>query len=470
MVIPDGFGPASETLARDYVHWTNNRTVELPVDEMLIGTVRTKATDSYITDSASAATAYSCGIKTYNGAIGIYEDYTPCGTVLEAAKFAGYKTGLVATSRITHATPASYASHTWNRDDEANIAAQLVGVTHPLGPQVDILLGGGRCFFLPQNTTGSCRKDDRDLIPAAKKFGYNVFTDRAGFDKKNLKIPYMGLFASGHMAYEVDRDEAKEPSLTEMSIKALDSLAAATAQSKKGFFIMIEASRIDHAGHANDLPGHMYDSLEYNRAMDAIRAWVKKHSKDSPTLMLSAADHETGGLAIGIQLEGPPDYFWWPESLSKATASTEALTAAAKAYNGTDATGFFKTTIFPRYGIDDATDAEVTAAVAARTSSTQLTKVLRDALTARTGVTWSTGGHTAVDVNLYAYGKGWEQFVGNHENTDIGMAAFKVLGLEVEKRAVEKKLAAETKWREEFVAPPKGTVRRRDVGHLHHHH
>ena len=110
-VIPDGFGIASETMARDYVHWTNNGTTVLPIDEMVIGLVRTKATDSYVTDSAASATAYSCGIKSYNGAIGVDDDIIPCGTVLEAAHLKGLKTGLIVTSRITHAVSSFAPSY-----------------------------------------------------------------------------------------------------------------------------------------------------------------------------------------------------------------------------------------------------------------------------------------------------------------------------------------------------------------------
>lgn len=89
-------------MARDWVHWNNNRTTFLPIDEMMIGQIRTRSSDSYVPDSASTATAYSCGIKVYNGAIAVDDDSEPCGTVLEAAKLEGFKTGLIVTSRITH--------------------------------------------------------------------------------------------------------------------------------------------------------------------------------------------------------------------------------------------------------------------------------------------------------------------------------------------------------------------------------
>lgn len=105
----------------------------------------------------------------------------PCGTVLESAKYLGLKTGLVATSAITDATPASFASHVIDRDLESNIAEQLIG-EHPLGRQVDLMFGGGRCFFLPNHTEGSCRDDERDLVRESKKRGFEYFSTRKEFD------------------------------------------------------------------------------------------------------------------------------------------------------------------------------------------------------------------------------------------------------------------------------------------------
>lgn len=235
-----------------------------------------------MTDSAASATAYSCGIKSYNGAIGVDDDYEPCGTVLEAAHLQGmspsppplppppstsdltppgYKTGLIVTSRITHATPATFASHIYDRDLESKIALQEIGYAHPLGRTVDIILGGGRCFFTPNTTANSCRDDGIDGLALAKDLGYTVFSDRKTFDSKDLKMPYLGLFTEDHMSYEADRDAAKEPSLKEMAIRGLNDLYAATEDSEKGFFVMVEASRIDHAGHANDPVGRLFPSF-----------------------------------------------------------------------------------------------------------------------------------------------------------------------------------------------------------------
>jgi len=117
-----------------------------------------------------------------------------------------------------------------------------------------------------------------------------------------------------HMSYNVDRDPALEPSLTEMALKGINDLYTATQDSEKGFFIMVEASRIDHAGHANDPVGHLHDILEYNSAMKAMREWIDAHP-DSPTTLISTADHACGGLTVG------EDYWFAPEHFVGATAT-----------------------------------------------------------------------------------------------------------------------------------------------------
>ncbi len=150
-MVSDGMGPASLTMARNFRAFTGNfppldsnepllmnKVEKLPHDDILvldkhfIGNSRTRSTSSLVTDSAAGATAFSCGLKSYNGAISMLPDHTPCGTVLEAAKRAGYLTGLVVTTDITDATPACFASHANMRTEEDLIAQQEVG-EHPLG-------------------------------------------------------------------------------------------------------------------------------------------------------------------------------------------------------------------------------------------------------------------------------------------------------------------------------------------------
>ena len=123
MMISDGFGPASQTMARNYnqAFYNVSYGTQLPLDTILVGSSRTRSSSSLITDSAAGATAFSCGLKSYNGAIGVDQHGKACGTVLEAAKRQGMLTGLVVTSRITHATPAAFSAHVLGRNDEVNI-------------------------------------------------------------------------------------------------------------------------------------------------------------------------------------------------------------------------------------------------------------------------------------------------------------------------------------------------------------
>ncbi|CAE6424860.1 unnamed protein product, partial [Rhizoctonia solani] len=432
LTIPDGFGPASEVFARDFVQWNNTATGwnrQLGSDTIQIGSIRTRSSDSYVTDSAASATAYSCGIKTYNGAIGIDEDGNPCGTVLEAAKRAGLKTGLVVTSRITHATPASFASHIYDRDQEDIIAEQLIG-NQPLGAVADLMLGGGLAFFWPNTTTGSSRKDSRDLIAEAKTAGYNAFTTRAGFDAlgggKTAKLPYLGVFTPGHMSYEVDRDPKLEPSLLEMTKTALETLKRATKDSKKGYFIMVEASRIDHAGHSNDLIGHLHEIIMYNEVVDYLKKWV---DDNDDTVLIGTADHECAGLTLGgIVTTG--EYQYNPAPLAGASHSSSYLASLWAKYNGSDPDNYLLD-LFKQYGINDANSTEIAVAKERKSSASFNDIHFGQSLTRRAMVKWATLGHTAVDVNLIGYGPNSERLAGNRDNTEVGQFITDQLGLDL---------------------------------------
>ncbi|CAE6489319.1 unnamed protein product [Rhizoctonia solani] len=432
LTIPDGFGPASEVFARDFVQWNNSATGwnrQLGSDRVQIGSIRTRSSDSFVTDSSASATAYSCAIKTYNGAVGIDENGNPCATVLEAAKRAGYTTGLVVTSRITHATPASFSSHIYDREAEPTIAEQIVG-DQPLGRVTDLILGGGLSMFWPNTTAGSSRKDGRDLLVEAKQAGFNVFTTRAGFDAlksgKSAKLPYMGLFTAGHMSYEVDRDPAVEPSLLEMTKTALETLKQATRNTKQGFFIMIEASRIDHAAHGNDPVGHLHEIVMYNEVVDYLREWV---DKNQDTVMIGTADHECGGLTLGgIVTTG--EYQYNPEPLAAAKHSSSYLASQWAQYNGSDSDGYL-TNLFAQYGINDANSTEVAVAKANKDNTNFIGMHIGQAMGRRAMIKWGTGGHTAVDVNLIGYGANIERMMGNRDNTEVGQFITDQLGLDL---------------------------------------
>ena len=152
--VTDGMGPASLSMARSFNQHIHDLQINdiLTLDQHFIGSSRTRSSDSLVTDSAAGATAFACALKSYNGAIGVDPDHKPCGTVLEAAKLAGYLTGLVVTTRITDATPASFSSHVDYRWQEDLIATHQLG-GYPLGRVVDLLMGGGRSHFYPVSYT-----------------------------------------------------------------------------------------------------------------------------------------------------------------------------------------------------------------------------------------------------------------------------------------------------------------------------
>ncbi|KAK9453971.1 alkaline-phosphatase-like protein [Dipodascopsis uninucleata] len=471
-VLPDGYGPASEVFARDFASYKNNGSITLPVDDLAIGYVRTKASDTLVTDSAAAATAYACGIKTYNGAIGVDDDYQPCGTILEAAKLEGYMTGLVVTSRITHASPAGFASHTYFRDLESDIAEQLVGYSHPLGRVVDVIMGGGRCFFLPKSDPGSCRKDELDLWSIARDdIGWDVATSREEFDdlrngdsESKRNFPFMFLPTLDHMSYEADRDSQDEPSLTEMTETALEWLHRETKHSDKGFFLFVEASRIDHAGHAHDPIGHLHDILEYNRAMNTMKQFIDDHPD---TALLSAADHECGGLTLGV-----PDYAWYPEVLAKAKHTTshylrryEQFMETNGNYTQQDLFSFLAEMVFAPYGILNPTKEELRGIFNADSMSIYLGEVL----SARAGINWSTLGHTAVDVTLFGYGKNTEKMAGSFENIDVNKFMRDQLNLSLVE--VTQVLQANTTWVKSIGPNEEGEmlVKRYQLAHDHEH-
>lgn len=238
-----------------------------------------------MTDSASANAAFATGHKTYNAGISVSnEDVSrPFASVLEAAELNGKSTGLVTTARITHATPAVYASHVRNRDNENAIASQY------LDSGIDVLFGGGESFFLTKEERG--KRSDKNLLPEFEAKGYKVVKTGQGLSKLSAKdSKVLGLFGSSHVAYVPDRT-AEVPSLAEMTSKALEILSA----NENGFAIMIEGGRIDHAGHANDLPTMVQEVIDFDEAFKVAIEFAKK---DGNTSVVVTADHETGGLSL----------------------------------------------------------------------------------------------------------------------------------------------------------------------------
>ncbi|MFT3814044.1 MAG: alkaline phosphatase [Acidovorax sp.] len=311
----DGMGITTLTAARIY---SVGEAGELTIDQLPeTAFVHTYSNDGQVTDSAPSMSAYMTGVKMNNEVISMsaetratdasgkpyhakYDSTCPAGngtavqTLLEQMKAAGYGTGVVTTTRITHATPAATYSHVCHRDAENTIAAALVpggaGYNASLGDGVDVVFGGGTSYFTPA-AAGGKRNDGRDLIAELQKAKYSFAANKSDFDKLPVdgKTKIAGLFTKDHMAYDLDRDGAKEPSLSEMTGKAIDALAA----KKRGFFLMVEGGRIDHALHATNARRALQDTVAFD---DAVKTALDKMQAIDPglknTLVVVTADHD----------------------------------------------------------------------------------------------------------------------------------------------------------------------------------
>lgn len=305
LLIGDGMGFPQLTLARidkANENLTDYGLTKLFMDSMdQTGYVRTSSSNSFVTDSAPAATAMATGQKTNNGVLGedataiqYVRDGANLTTILEMAEKTGLSTGLVTTTRITHATPAAFYAHVDNRDNESEIADQL------LNSNVEVMMGGGLQYFVDKNKSDPIgskgkRTDGRDLLQEFQAKGYVFVYNESAFQRiyANNTEKLLGLFDSSHMLYERERELSpeKEPSVAEMTSKAISILS----KNDKGFFLMVEGGRIDHACHARNLSNTIGDTLAFD---DAVKTALDFASGRNDTLVIVTADHECGGLVL----------------------------------------------------------------------------------------------------------------------------------------------------------------------------
>ena len=297
-----------------------------------IGLINTSSSREDITDSAAGATAFASGIKTYNGAVGVADDSTQVKNLVEIVSLQHIKTGVISTSSIQHATPASFYAHAINRGLYEDIAADMVV------SDIDFFAGGGTKFF-------NKRKDGKNLLEELKSKGFEIDTtalgDFAGI-KHYSKIGY--LLAENHMDPVAKGRGDFLPKATELGIQFLNKDA-----DNSNFFVMIEGSQIDWGGHANDAEYLISELIDFD---DAIGKALDFAEKDGNTLVIVTADHETGGFSL---------------------SSTLKKTEDGKSYSDYN---------------------EITG-------------------------TFSTNGHSATLIPVFAFGPGAEAFSGVYENTEI---------------------------------------------------
>ena len=304
LMVPDGMGLSNVTAARIFNHGSGEGNLYLETLST-IGYQKTHSADRSVTDSAAAASAWASGEKFRNGEISCHDDDqdgkcspTPGYTILETAKEKGKSTGLVVTSAVTHATPAAFAAHVPSRDCEKEIARQFIQATG-----VDVILGGGLNHFKSTGIEADKCGTFGNFIAEAENKGYDVVYTRKQLDdavaKGSKRI--LGLFTPQGKTPELFRLNSKdyyrqeEPTLPQMTVAALKALE----KDQDGFFLLVEGSQIDWANHRNDVSYQVAETLAFDAAVQAVLKWIdEKPSRRQQTLVIIAADHETGGFAV----------------------------------------------------------------------------------------------------------------------------------------------------------------------------
>ena len=268
LLIGDGMG-----VAQVFSAFTANKGALNMTQMPFTGFSLTQSANDYITDSAAGGTALSTGQRTYNGAIAVDTNKIAIPTIVEISKSRGYATGLVSSSSITHATPASFIAHQPSRRMQEEIAADFIGT------DIDVFIGGGRKYFVN-------RKDGRNLFNELIHDNYLVFNSLDEAASVNIgKIAI--LTAEKHNETYPKRGEM----LPEATQKAIDILK----NNEKGFFLMVEGSMIDWGGHDNNTAYIIQETLDFDRAIGKALEFA---SSNNETLVVITADHETGGMTI----------------------------------------------------------------------------------------------------------------------------------------------------------------------------
>jgi alkaline phosphatase len=248
----------------------------------VIGLSKTQSADDYVTDSGAGATVFSIGKKTFNGAIGVDADAKSSENLFEKLKKQNMATGVVATSSVTHATPASFYAHVGSRNSEDDIALFLLKGT------CDIAIGGGNKFF-------EARADNKNLYKQLQQQGFVTVADTINAYKHQTATKLVYTLATDGMKRMLD---GRGNFLKTASLNAIELLD----QNKNGYMLMIEGSQIDWGGHANDYEYMKTELHDFNETINAVLDYAQK---EKDVLVVVTADHETGGLALTMNKENP---------------------------------------------------------------------------------------------------------------------------------------------------------------------
>jgi alkaline phosphatase len=421
MIVGDGMGPAYTTAYRYFHDNPETNVIEETVfDRLLVGMASTypARVSGYVTDSAAAATALATGVKSYNGAIGVDVDKKPVETVLEWAKRQGKKTGVVVTSQVNHATPASYLAHNESRRNYNAIADSYIDE----GIKADVILGGGWQYFI---------RDDRNLVKEFQSAGFHYLDNAKDLNKLPQQKPVLGLFSDVGLPWALD-------DTNKLRLSAMTKAATKQLENENGYFLLVEASQIDWAGHSNDIASAMAEMTDLAKTVEYLEQYV---AKNPDTLVLLTADHSTGGFTIAANGK----YKWdptvlrtmkkSPEKIAKKLAITDITTkVASELLNFTvtqeevlllqQAKEQTSEKLSDFYGLNEGAQKKQNKP----SIETTIYIAIKKLIDKRTNSGWTSSGHTAIDVPVFAFGKNSDMFTGKIDNTDIANKIFKLLG------------------------------------------
>ncbi len=392
-------------------------TTDVVFRDGVLGLLTTSPIGPYVTDSAAAASAMSTGFKVENGALSVTPDGKPVRTLMQAARAAGKRIGLVTTATVYDATPAGFSVNAKSRRD----SQLLVDLYLALEP--DVVLGGGADYFLPIGTPGGKRKDGKDIIAAFRAKGHQIARNTAEL-KAASGARLLGLFADEDMDFELDRDPAQEPTTAEMAVAALNALSR---QSPNGFVLLVENENTDTAGHANDAAALMRALWAFD---DAVKVALEFQRRNPDTLVIVTGDHETGGFSPTYALKDLSSqsssnrFYTGDEHLRMLERITMSLNMV-KDKLGKKPSGELLDPLlakhFPGFKLDpDLRELILAQRTDERNFSYLPQNTLGRMVARQTGYYWGTAGHTPEPVAVGAIGPGAELFRGYQDNTDFG--------------------------------------------------
>lgn len=426
VMIADGMGVGQIEVARWFEHGKEGELFMETLPNLALA--RTYSADNRVTDSAAAGTALATGEKTNNGKVGIGPDGEVLTSILDIFKEHGKSVGVVSTNMVTDATPAAYVAKVADRwGDQGEIARQIYENDY------DYVLGGGEKFFLPEKQGGN------NLLEMFQDKGYEIAKTADELAKidpiSDTRI--LGLFHHSYMNYVGDREvlDSEEPTLVEMSEKVID----AASQNEKGFFLMLEGARVDHASHAVDIGGIWREMIAFDNAVEYVVNWAEENGN---TLVIVKGDHETMGISatepMDIEalknIDVSPEYMAQQLIKDKKTNNytVKSIRNVFKKHANMKVTDeeiemFQENIVDPegRIYANKLVGWEIGSMIASHYRAGSIDRQTRKDSN-------SSKGHTANMVPVFAYGPGAERFDGVLDNTEIPKMIADIAGFEFE--------------------------------------